>query len=150
MDEQEDYDVQCLCCFRRSDETFSPCNHVMCRRCADKWFSKNPPSCPMCRQDVISLHHEKYEVSHVIKNAKMAGITFAKRTLDHGNGVLVHSVKKDYPAYRVGLRPGDVVLRINGIKMTNYQWASDFITFLLKGDTEVHITVDRASGCCHQ
>ncbi len=58
-------------------------------------------------------------------------------------GIVIEEVYKDYPAYKAGIRPGDIIKSVEGIPVTNANTTD--ISDLLKGvpNTEVHVKIYR-------
>lgn len=65
--------------------------------------------------------------------------------IDHKRGLLVNGVYKDTPARRAGIRPGDVIVRVNGDSIAGEP--SQLATAKIKGEpgTPVRLTVLRPS-----
>ena len=47
--------------------------------------------------------------------------------METGNPPIVHDVRADHPAAKIGLRPGDRILRINGQKVHDVTEVPDLI-----------------------
>jgi carboxyl-terminal processing protease len=76
-----------------------------------------------------------------ITTGEYGGIGFYVSMID-GNFTVV-SPMEDSPAKKVGIRPGDVVIKVDGIDVTNME--IDEITEMIKGeqDTKVNLTIKR-------
>jgi serine protease Do len=61
---------------------------------------------------------------------------------ENGGGVRIASVERDSPALRGGIRPGDVVLAVNGDKIETARGLIRAVAAAPPGNT-VHLTVRR-------
>lgn len=111
--------TECVVCYHSSENRILPCNHIVCARCAERWFAKSC-TCPFCRECPASLTHPT-SVNPFVHCGRCVVIdTFDDLGLtivDHASkGVRVARVLHGESAHRNGLRTGDVITHVNGIK----------------------------------
>ena len=139
--------AECIVCFEETTDVLRPCDHAVCRACAKKWFANHEPVCPLCKRAVVVLPHvvppprgttvcirlEGVECTHV-------GITVCTCTL---GGVRVLRVDPNDRAHHAGIRRGDVITHLNGIRVDTHETAVRIFNRATEGMTDSHCTVRR-------
>lgn len=126
---------ECIVCMMETSTFIPNCGHRICRDCAIKWFDRKL-SCPMCRKVPVSLPSEsKLEPPQTANpttvvvlepldgetpHSMHVGATFGT----HAHGVVLIRVHPEDQAYAWGLRKGNIVTHINGIKVKSHLYAA--------------------------
>lgn len=84
---------------------------------------------------LIHSGHASIGVTAISMSAEIA----AQNSLSVSQGALVTNVASDGPAARAGLKPNDVIVRLNGMPITNAQDLTDALTLVDAGST---VTLD--------
>jgi serine protease Do len=66
----------------------------------------------------------------------------AAMDLESARGVLVKEIYDDGPAHKAGIRPGDLMISINGIELRNIEHVND-VVFPARVDDELTIVIER-------
>lgn len=108
---------ECVVCFNETADAIEPCGHVVCHTCATRWLQRRA-TCPVCRA-VVARAPQPARDGHVAIATEAHGHV-GVRLSDALAGVRVVSVDRRDLAYAAGLRAGDVLTHINGIRVSEH------------------------------
>ena len=136
---------ECMVCFEDTAEVVQPCEHALCAGCAQTWFAHHELVCPLCRRAVTALPHVAPPGAHAVRirldeGSTHVGITI--RTCSVG-GVRVLWVDPDDCAHRAGIRRGDVITHLNGLRVDDHRTAARIIDRSTEVRADIACTVRR-------
>ncbi|MCP8317705.1 MAG: PDZ domain-containing protein, partial [archaeon] len=85
---------------------------------------------------------EQYEAGDNVKLTLMRDGTILNYTLNMPDGPVIAGVLQDFPAQKAGILPRDIIIALNGSRISSIEELSETLTTLKPGD-EVTLTVDR-------
>ena len=123
---------ECCVCMQPTDTVIPNCRHVLCRSCAVQWFAKRI-ECPLCRVPPCSLpmlpdtrpctpkewSPFTFLATIALDEGKHAGLTLS--TCE--DGVRIEVCRKKDEGAKAGLKPGDVIFEMNGIRINKHDAA---------------------------
>ena len=127
---------ECAVCFRETAERTRPCHHPVCDACMQKWIQRNHFTCPLCRQPVFGSDEDEADAV-VIEPSSGTFFGITVRNTGTGRGVQVMRTEPYDLMHTAGVRPGDVLTRINGIPVNDHRVA----VLLLERATDQHMRV---------
>lgn len=123
--------MECVACMEPTESTVVPCGHPICDRCAHRWMDMGKRTCPTCRQPFITL--SSFGIDPPERGERIVTMCFEEEKVDHvgitlgtettSSRVVVRRVERADMAYRHGIRPKQLITRINSIKVSDHQTA---------------------------
>lgn len=152
--------MECVICLNPTSHYVVPCRHVLCSKCATRWFAIKT-ICPVCRQVPCGHAHGRAlkgpdagaiwtlcvgrpwrQVVVGVRWRMRPGITLATRD----GAVTVTKVDPLGNCHVSGLRRGDVLLHINGIHLTSHDTTADIMDRCTSHGVEMRIGVRTRHG----
>ncbi len=132
-------DDECCICYNRTSNRVNPCKHIICKCCAERWYSvKKDIRCPVCKQNMCSFTENISKRSDIVLFAKQNhefGITLKTDT----NGVLVKlSDKKNATC---GLKTNTIITHVNEIPVDNHQIVFKIMEVSRQNNMCVHLRI---------
>ena len=118
-------DSICVSCYHPTQTVLLPCRHHMCDACSSRWLIRRP-LCPMCRGGVIGTQpssHRPTRLRHIHASDDSPDVGITLTNAESGGAVRVLGVRKRSMAHQCGVRVGDVITHINGIRVCEHQFA---------------------------
>ena len=72
----------CLSTIFSESSCITSCNHEFCYSCLNEWFDKKKASCPMCRTNIESYHHNDEKTRIILIDGTNAAPTRPRANLD--------------------------------------------------------------------
>lgn len=110
---------ECVVCWQPTTEQVVPCAHVMCAACAAQWLERTP-TCPVCRSTVVDVAGRPPTGARELTIRVHVGVHLGITLSDHAYGVLVQDLLPCDAARRAGVRRGDVITHMNGIRVRGH------------------------------
>lgn len=125
---------ECVVCYYESETCAQPCGHRLCASCAQEWSDRNVrlPQCPVCRQPLSGLWRDSpppctkecvnddgarvFCVEWSFEDGGHAGVAIGRRGC-MGRLVITRLAARDLAA-KSGLREGDELVNINGLRLS--------------------------------
>ena len=110
---------ECTICWTDTSSAVAPCHHPVCHRCATLWLQKSP-TCPICRRTVVDVSGRQSTGSRDVIVPLHVDARLGVTVTDHAYGVVLSYINRHDQCGRSGLRRGDVVTHLNGIRITTH------------------------------
>ena len=157
----------CSICFNNYIDLQKPvllsCGHTLCHFCFQRCMIQSY-TCPFCRQTVYQvivnkdylrfcnyiINFHKLEISkdnslqkptHTIVPNKSIGIHCSTIANSEHVTLLVTHVAKNSPSSSVGIITGDIVLYVNGLSISSYEWFQKISNIHVKFNLPLDLTI---------
>ena len=136
-------------CLECTEDRATPCGHLLCGTCAEKWNACGKNTCPTCRAPIVTVAPASNKrrgrtITIVFGRAQRShhvGITLTGSVVH--TGVAIRALEPNDLAYRSGLRTGDVITHINSMVVTDHSTAIAVIETARRHGLPIQLNVRR-------